>query len=692
MGVAIDKKRNVAIIGHGGAGKTVLSEAILYIAGAINRMGTIEDGNTVSDHDPEEIKRKYSITSAVLPFDFEDHHFTLIDCPGYRDFLGESTSALNVVDSAIIVVNGSMGVEPQTRIFWETCEKLHLPRLIFISGLDKENADWDNAISSCRNEFGKTVAPLCITIGEHHDLKGVINVLLRKAYMKEGDKIVEKPVPDDYKEATEAARADLVESIVELDDELMMRYMDDDTISTDELEKAMLDGILHGKFCPAVGGSGKETVGIRNLLEIIIHSMPHPGFHEKLHGSKPDGSEESRPPSEDAPLTARVFKVTSEGQVGDVFWMRVWSGKLKNGDTVLNSSTDEQEKIGNLILMRGKERKDVNEVGAGDIVATMKLKHTKMGNTLTAKDSPFILDKIEYRRPVAYEKVEVDDHNDLEKVISTLNVLTSADPTLRLVQDEETKEQVLYGMGPLHLDVARSQVKKRVGVDIKWEKPRIRYRETITGSGNAQGKYKKQSGGRGKYGDCHIRLEARERGAGFEFLDEVVGGVVPGRFIPAIEKGIVEAMVNGPLSGSKVIDIKAAVYDGSSHSVDSDELSFKMAAQMGFRSAFEQARPILLEPIYNVTVQTPDEYTGDVMADLNTRRGRVGGMDQVGNVKEIKAQVPLAEMYQYINTLRSMTQGQGSFEMEFASYEQVPSNVQGDIIKAHQANQKAEAH
>ena len=692
MGVAIDKKRNVAIIGHGGAGKTVLSEAMLYVSGAINRMGTVEDGTTVSDHDPEEIKRKYSITSAVLPFDYEGHHFTLIDCPGYRDFLGESTSALNVVDSAIIVVNGAMGVEPQTRVFWQTCEKLDLPRLIFISGLDKENADWDTAVASCRREFGKIVAPLSLTMGEHHDLGGIINVLLRKAYVKEGEKIVEKPVPEEYAERVESARAELVESIVELDDDLLMRYMDDQPIEEEELEKAMLDGILHGKFCPAIGGSGKAIVGIRNLLEILIHNMPHPGFHAKINGRKPDGSEDTRPPADDAPLTARVFKVTSEGQVGDVFWMRIWSGKLKSGDTVLNSSADEQEKIGNMILMRGKDRTDVTDCSAGDIVATMKLKHTKMGSTLCSKDHPIILNAIEYRSPVAYEKVDVDDANDLEKVISTLHSIAASDPTLRMVQDEETKEQLVYGMGPLHLDVARAHVKKRTGTNINWSKPRIRYRETITGSAQSQGKYKKQSGGRGKYGDCHIRLEALARGTGFEFVDAVVGGVVPSRFIPAIEKGVRESMVHGPLSGSMVIDVKATVFDGSHHSVDSDELSFKVAAQMGFKNAFEQARPILLEPIYNVTVQIPDEYTGDVMADLNTRRGRVGGMDQVGNIKEIKAQVPLAEMYQYINTLRSMTQGQGSFEMDFAMYEQVPSNVQGDIIKAHANSREAEAH
>lgn len=692
MGVAIEKKRNVAIIGHGGAGKTVLSEAMLYVAGAINRMGTIEDGTTVSDHDPEEIKRKYSITSAVLPFDFDGHHFTLIDCPGYRDFLGESTSALNVVDSAILVVNGAMGVEPQTRVFWETCEQLDLPRMIFISGLDKENADWDSAVDSCRREFGKVVAPLSLTIGEHHDLGGIINVLLRKAYVKEGDRIVEKEVPEDYLERMEAARASLVESIVELDDELMMRYMDDEAIGEEELEKVMLDGILHGKFCPVVGGSGKAMVGIRNLLQILIHNMPHPGFHAKVIGRKPDGSEESRPPAEDAPLAARVFKVTNEGQVGDVYWMRIWSGKLKSGDTVLNSSSEELEKIGNMILMRGKERTDVTECGAGEIVATMKLKHTKMGSTLCARDHPFILTDIQYRSPVAYEKVEVDDHNDLEKVIAALHSVAASDPTLRMMQDEETKEQLVYGMGPLHLDVARAQVKKRTGVGLSWSKPKIRYRETITGNATAQGKYKKQSGGRGKYGDCHIRLEALERGAGFEFVDAVVGGVVPSRFIPAIEKGIRESLVHGPLSGSKVIDVKATVYDGSHHSVDSDELSFKVAAQMGFKNAFEQARPILLEPIYNVTVQIPDEYTGDVMADLTTRRGRVAGMDQVGNIKQIKAQVPQAEMYQYINALRSMTQGQGSFEMEFANYEQLPSNVQGEVIKAHASSRESEAH
>jgi elongation factor G len=374
-----------------------------------------------------------------------------------------------------------------------------------------------------------------------------------------------------------------------------------------------------------------------------------------------------------------------------MFWTRVYSGVVRPGDTVYNTTSSESEKISSLLLMRGKTREDVTQASAGDIVATVKLKNTGMGATLCPKDQQILLPEIKYPSAVAYETVEVEDKNDLEKAMSALYQYSAMDPTLRVVQNEETKEQVVYGMGPLHLDVAASYIKNKSGVTISWRKPKVPYRETITAPAEAQGKFKKQTGGRGKYGDVHLRLEPLERGTGYEFADAVVGGVVPNRFIPAVEKGVLETMQAGPLSGSRVIDMKVTIFDGSHHSVDSDELSFKVAASMGFKSAFEKCRPIILEPIYNVTVFTPEDYMGEVLADMNTRRGRVAGMDQAGDLKTVSAQVPLGELYQYINALRSMTQGQGYYEMEFSHYEQVPSNVQTDIIKEFKAQKTADS-
>jgi elongation factor G len=690
MALPIEKKRNVALIGHGGSGKTTLAEAVLFRAGITTRMGSVEDGNTVSDNDPEEIRRKYSIRSSVLPFDYDNHHFTLIDCPGYLDFIGEAISALHAVDGAVICVNAVAGVEPQTRLAWKYCERLKLPRLLFVSQLDRENASFEKAIDACRQAFGKSVAPLVITMGEQTGLKGVINVLSRKAYIREGDKTVVSDPPAEYSAAVEAARATLIESIVELDDDLMVRYMEDDTIGEDELQAALLAGTLRGDFCPALGGSSKLLIGMGTLLSLLQDCLPHPGFRKLVEGKKPAGGEDSRPLTADAPFLARVFKISSEGQLGEIFWMRVLSGQARTGDAMLNPNTGEMEKFSALLLMRGKTREDLTVAQAGDICATVKLKKTHIGDTLTAKEHQFVLPLVEYPSAVAFECLEVDDKNDFEKAMQALNFQSNVDPTLRIVQNEETKEQVVYGMGQLHLDIAASAVKAKTGVGVKWKKPRIPYRETITQPAQAQGKYKKQTGGRGKFGDCHLKLEPRDRGAGYEFVDAVVGGVIPNRFIPAIEKGVVETMEHGPLSGSRVIDTKVTVFFGSAHSVDSDELSFKVAGSMAFKQAFEHGSPILLEPVYDVCVLTPDKYTGDIMGDMNSRRGRVAGMDQNGDLRQLNAQVPLAEMYQYINTLRSMTQGQGSFEMKFSHYEQVPSNVQSEIVKHYQATRKQE--
>lgn len=689
MGVPMSQKRNVALLGQGGCGKTTLAEAMLNTAGAAPRMGSIEEGNTVSDYHPEEVRRRHSIYSSILPFDYSGHRITIIDNPGYLDFIGEAVNSLSVADGAVIVVNGVAGIEPQTRLAWENCQRLNIPRVLYINLLDKENSSWSRTLEACRSAFGKSVAPLVIPLGEQSGLKGVVNILLEKAFIKDGDKSVEQDVPADMAADVHAAHQQLMESIVETDPELFERYLADDEISNDELLTALQYATQRGELCPAIGGAARQKIGVSNLMNIILRCLPAPDFHKEEKGTTPDGKEDSRPLSEAAPFAARVFKITSEGQLGEVFWLRIYSGSIKPGDTVFNPRTGEAEKVSALLVMRGKVREDITSASAGDIVASVKLKGVKMGDTLCAREHPIIFPPIQLPGSVAYELVGVDDRNDLEKTIAALYYYASMDPALRVIQDDETKEIVVYGMGQLHLDTAASYVKGKTNVQVKWSKPRIPYRETITMKAESQGKFKKQTGGRGKYGDAHIRLEPKERGEGFEFVDAVVGGVVPNRFIPAVEKGIIDSMEHGPISGSKVIDIKATLFFGSYHPVDSDELSFRMAGSMGFRQAFEKAGPILLEPLYNVTVYTPDEYMGDVMGDLNTRRGRVTGMDQAGGLKVVNAQVPLAELYQYINTLRSMTQGQGYYVMEFSHYEQVPSNVQQEIQKAHAASRAA---
>ncbi|MDQ3024280.1 MAG: elongation factor G [bacterium] len=691
MGVAMSNKRNVALLGQGGCGKTTLAEAMLNIAGATSRMGSIEEGNCASDSHPEEVRRRHSIYSSILPFDFAGHRITLVDNPGYLDFIGEAVNSLSVADGAVIVVNGVAGIEPQTRLAWENCQRLNIPRLLFINLLDKENSSWNRTLDACRSAFGKSIAPLVITIGEQSGLSGVVNILLEKAFVKDGDKIVEQDVPADMVDEVHAAHQQLTESIVETDAELFERYLADEPISNDELLTALQFATQRGDLCPAIGGAARTKIGVSNLLNIIIRCLPAPDFHKVEVGATPDGKTDSRPLSEEAPFSARVFKITSEGQLGEVYWMRIYSGTLKPGDLVYNPRTSEAEKVSALLVMRGKTREDVTSASAGDLVASVKLKGVKLGDTLCARDHPIVYPPIQLPSAVAYELVGVDDRNELEKAIAALYYYASMDPALRVVQDDETKELVVYGMGQLHLDTAASYVKGKTNVQVRWSKPRIPYRETITVKAESQGKFKKQTGGRGKYGDAHIRLEPQERGIGFEFVDAVVGGVVPNRFIPAVEKGVIESMEHGPISGSKVVDIKATLYFGSYHPVDSDELSFKVAGSMGFRQAFEKAGAILLEPLYTVTVYTPEEYMGDVMGDLNTRRGRVTGMDQAGGLKVVTALVPLAELYQYINTLRSMTQGQGYYVMEFSHYDQVPGNIQQEIQKAHSATRAAHA-
>jgi elongation factor G len=687
--VAVGKKRNISLVGHGGSGKTSLTEALVFSQGVVTRLGKIEEGNTLSDNTPEEIRKKHSIYSSVVPFIYRDHQITLMDTPGYLDFIGEMVAALSVSDGAVIVVNAQAGIESQTIRGWDQAGDLKLARMFAINHMDKENAKFGEVVDSLKEEFGGAAAVLAIPIGSAASFKGVVNVLTKKAYTREGDKTKVGDVPADMKDAVDAARFELVEKIVEQDEALFERYLADEKLTDAELTAALAKAVRAGQVAPVVPTGATLVAGVDALLDAVVDLMPAPDSRGKLKLQDAQGKDLELPVSPDAPLAARVFKVVGESKLGEMTYFRVAAGKMRPGDTVYNSTQDETEKIPAIVSMVGKTRNDLTEATAGDIVATVKLKSTHIGDTLCTKDQPVLLPPIKYPKAVSYEAIEVEDKAVLEKVSAALNQLHDEDPTLRPENNELTRQLVVYGMGELHLAVAREKISERFGVKIEWTKPRIPFKETIKSAAQAQGKYKKQTGGRGQYGDVWLKLEPLPD-ADFEFVNGIVGGVVPGKFIPAVEKGLVEVMAEGVLAGYPVSNIKATLYDGSFHSVDSSEMAFKIAASMGFKKAFEDAKPILMEPIYQLRIMVPDEYLGDVMGDLNSRRGRVLGVGGSGRMKVIDAQVPLAEVYKYINTLRSMTQGVGHYEMEFDHYAEVPVSTAEAVIAEAEAAKKQE--
>ncbi|MEP0813436.1 MAG: elongation factor G [bacterium] len=686
--VSIANKRNFALVGHGGSGKTTLAEALLYATGATTRMGKIQDGNTVSDHHPEEIKRKYSIFTTVIPVDDGGFRLNILDTPGYQDFIGEMIGALYSSDAAVLVINGHAGLESQAEKAWEYCEKLVLPRLIFISQLEKEGADYFRVVGELRSRLGTKVAPLVIPIGEQHGINGVIDVMARKAWFVDGKNARSGEVPSGESDRVEETRQSLLEAIVENDDELMEMYLADEKIPDERLIQAMRAATLAGSLVPCIAGVAEQLIGVHPLLDLVKELLPGPLHRGKIVGLKPDGSgEDSRPIDPGAPFAARVFKV-EESPMGSITYFRIFSGKIKAGDQFYNPVRKSSEKISTLLEMTGKNRKDVNEAEAGDIVATVKLKDTHRDDTICDKEHPFLFQPIQYPTPLAFEAIHVESKGDLEKISAGLSAIALEDPTLNFGQDSDTRQMVVRAMGELQLDVARSLVSDKFKVNFTYVEPKIPYRETIRSTASSQGKHKKQTGGRGQYGDVWLELSPLARGEGFKFIDAIVGGVVPGKFIPAVEKGVVETMAGGILAGCQVVDVQVKLFDGSHHSVDSSEMAFKLAAALGFKAAFEKANPVLLEPIYAVKVTVPEAFMGDVMGDLNSRRGRLQGMDSKDGAQVIKANVPLAELYKYVNHLRSMTQGRGSFEMEFSHYEDVPSDVAQKVIEDYKRSKE----
>jgi len=689
-----DKIRNITLVGHGGTGKTSLLEAILYTAKVTTRMGVIADGTTVSDYTEDEISRKISIGLSLAHLEWRGHKLNIIDTPGYADFCGEMYAGLSAGDFALITVNGVAGPEVGTDIVWREIEKNSMPRGFFINRMDKEHADFGKVVEQINKIYSHKAVPVTIPWGAGPAFKGIIDVLKMKAYKfdKTGD-AGEETIPDDLRAEVGDCHEKLVEAAAEADDQLLEKFFDAGELTPEEMKKGLAKGIGDGKIFPIFAGVATANAGISNLLDFAVNYFPAPDYMGEKIGFKPGTEQiERRKIAIDAPSSLYVFKTISEPHVGELSFFRVLSGKISNGDDLQNVNVGDSERIGQIFLMNGKERKEIGSIPAGDIGALVKLKNTQTGHTLCDKKAQIYYEPAPVPAPVIQMAIKAKAKGDEEKIANGLARLREEDPTFQVVVDPEIRQTIISGQGELHLEVTIDRLKRKFGVEVELDKPRIPYRETIRKKVEVQGKYKKQTGGRGQYGDCHLRLEPLPRGAGFEFGNEVVGGVIPTKFIPSVEKGVREAIETGGQSGSRVVDFKATVFFGSYHSVDSSDLAFKVAASMAFKEGFLKADPYVLEPIYTVDILVPEEFMGDVMGDISSKRGKILGMERDGHNQRIKAQVPLAELYKYSTTLRSLTQGRGIHTMEFSHYEEVPREISEKIIeeakKAREENDK----
>ena len=687
--------RNVALISHGGAGKTSLAEAMLYTSGAVNRLGSVDAGNTTTDYDPEEVKRQVTINTSLAPVEWEGVKLNLLDTPGFFDFTVDVKSALRVADSAVVVVCAVSGVEVGTEKVWSYAEELELPRIVFINKVNRENANFDSALEQLNKFFGVKVFPLQFPVGEEEQFRGVVDLVKMKALIYEdeaGLSYKEEEIPDELSDKAEELREKLVEAAAETDDELMEKYLEEFTLSDEEIKKALRTGTLGGQIVPVLCGSATKNLGIQPLLDLMAGALPAPSDRPSMEGEVPEqeGEKTVRKADPAEPFSALVFKTLADPYVGRVNFFKVCSGSFKADSQVYNASRDKPERVGSLFFMRGKNQIQADEIPAGDIGSVTKLSVTITGDTLCDKNNPVIFPFIDFPEPVISFAVWPKSKGDEEKVGTGLSRFVEEDPTFKVERNKETKEMIISGMGDTHLDVIVDRLSKKFGVEVDLTTPKVPYRETIKGSQSKEGKYKKQSGGRGQYGHVYLSLEPMPRGEGFQFEDKIVGGVVPKQYIPAVEKGIIEAMEEGPVAGYPVVDIKATLYDGSYHTVDSSEMAFKIAAAMSFRSAMGAAEPVLLEPIMEVEVTVPENFMGDIMGDLNSRRGRIQGMVPGEGLQTIKAQVPLAEMFNYAIDLRSMTQGRGVFSMKHSHYEEVPYQEAEKVINAAKEEKEKE--
>jgi len=687
----VSKIRNVAVIAHGGAGKTSLVEAMLFTAGMTDRLGNVQDGTTVTDYEPEETERKITITSAMAFCDWGDkYRINLLDTPGFINFLEDTKGCLRVSDGAIVIVSAISGVKAETQKVWKYACEYEVPRIVFINKMDKENANFEKALGEVEKAFETEAIPLQIPIGSGEGFAGVVDIIKLKAYRFAGGKAEEGSIPDELKGETERYRKKLIEKVAEADDSLLEKYLEGSDLTEEEIIKGVKEGSLTRKFIPVACGSALKNVGMPNLLDSILLCLPSPAEMatiSPIKGTNPrDRSLVGRKPSDDEPFSAYFFKTIADPYAGKISLFRVYSGIVKADSTIYNATSDAKERVGQLFYLQGKRQAPVQSLGAGEIGGVAKLKGTNTGDTISDESNAIVFEKVKFADPIISYAMAPKNKGDEEKVSSSLHRVLEEDPTLRFTRDEETKEMIISGMGQVHIEVTLERLKRRFGVEIEMSSPKIPYRETIKASTKVQGRYKKQSGGKGQYGDCWIQVDPMPRGSGFEFLDKIVGGAIPRQYIPAVEKGIVDAMHEGVVAGYPIVDLRVALYDGSYHTVDSSEMAFKIAGSMAIKKAVVEAKPILLEPVMKAEITTPDDTLGAVIGDLNSRRGKVQGVEpQAGGNQKIAALVPMSEMLTYANQLHSLTSGRGLYSMEFSHYEEVPAHLAQKIIAEKQA-------
>lgn len=679
-----NKLRNVAIIGHNGCGKTTLTEALLYYTKATDRFGKVEDGTTISDYDIEEKKRKISISTSIAPCEWENIKINLVDIPGYFDFVGEMIGGLKAADVAMIVVSAVSGVKVGTEKSWNYVNKNKLPRAFFINKLDRENSSFEKVLTQLKDKFGISVVPIQYPIGTEDDFKGVVNVISRKAriYNPKTHEMEEADIPAELLEKVDECKTMIMEAVAETDEVLLDKFFNEGTLSDEEIYNGLINGSEKGEIAPVMCGSALNVIGINTLLEDIIECFPSPENMEPIKAKDVKNNKEIEVKFDaDAPFSAFVFKTVADPFVGKLSLFRVISGKAKADATIYNSNKGKSEKIGSMYFLKGKLQVPAQEIIAGDIGAVAKLQFATTGDTLCDSSSPVMFDALHFPEPVISRAVLPKSKGDEDKISSGLTKLLEEDPTFKLSRDVENAETIISGVGETHLEIIASKLKSKFGAEVTLDIPKIPYRETIKKSADVQGKHKKQSGGHGQYGDVKIKFEPNNEGEELKFVDQVVGGVVPRQYIPAVEKGLRECIVHGVLAGYPVIKLKATLHDGSYHPVDSSEMAFKVAASLAYKKGLEMAEPILLEPIMKVEIRVPSEYMGDVIGDINKKRGKVLGMEQDDGVESVIAEVPQSEMFKYATDLKSLTQARGNFHMSFVRYEEVPPQEAEKIIE-----------
>lgn len=688
--------RNLAIIGHGDAGKTQFVSSLLHLAGTTHRWGKVDEGTTVTDYDEDSIERKVTLNNNIAHLDYKDTKINLIDTPGYAAFVSHARPALRVADCALVIVDGVNGIEVQTEKTWSYANEFMLPRFMVINKLDKERSDFGHALDTATESFARSIVPFTLPIGSEHNFKGVVDVVHLKAYeFDENGKAKEIPIPETGRENVNKTRERLIELVAESDDALMEKYFENGTLEEEDIYPNLAGAIANSKLCPVYAVSSSTLVGMQILLDHIVEFAPDPAHHEAEHGyQNPEsvGDKISRKYNDDEPFSAFVFRTIADPFAGRINVMKIISGKVSHDATVFNSTRGIQERLGALHVLQGKTLEKVDEAHTGDIIAVVKLKDTQTNDTLCDKSNAIVYSAVKYPEAAIAFAIEPKSRNDEEKISVALHKILEEDLSLHFDRDAQTKEFILSGSGQLHIETVVDKLNKRYHVEVALHPPKVPYKETITSQCEVQGRHKKQSGGRGQFGDCKCIFEPLDRGKGFEFVDKIFGGAIPQGFRPAIEKGIIEAAANGSVAGYPLVDFRVTLIDGSYHTVDSDEFSFRAAGRKAFRAAMEKARPTLLEPIMDVEVFCPLEVSGDIMGDLNSRRGRVGGMEMRGKQQVIKAQVPLAEMLDYQAKLNSMTQARGSYHMQFSHYDPLPGNLSGKVVEQARAEGRIRGH